>query len=277
MNTFSEQEHTSTLIAPTIPTAIFDEDHQGLVPVSLLTQPLMVEFELWPDVRRGDRYQLLWNNTLIGVIKTITEEQPGASLLLEVPVQFLTQGIHHVAYRVTDAEHGLHADSEFVYVEIDLTAPGLPELGPMKFPDEINCGLTSAELANLGDQLVARIGSYAGIYQHDVIRTYWGDIEGPGAVVSKTDSGLNRIEVTCTKDFLLSLGDFDGFVTYTVTDRAGNISEPSLGAPIRLLLNDALECFKYLTSAEQVNPVRHSNHVVDITLRLQSAVSIPNK
>lgn len=269
----ADQRQHRALPLPNVPAALYDDDHQGLLMLDKLTMPLRVEFEVWFDVRQGDTYQLLWDGNPIGIIKTITTEQPGDLLFLEVPVQFLLEGIHTVAYRAADPENHIPADSASVPVEIDLTAPGVPELGPIKFPEVIEGGLTSAELAGLGDQLVAAIGSYAGIYQHDVIRTFWGDIEGPGAVVSKTDSGLNLIRVTYTKGFLLSLGNFDGFVTYTVTDRAGNVSVPSLGTHVQLLFNDALECFKALAPSVTAKPEHHSNNVVDITVRLQSVLS----
>lgn len=91
----------------------------------------------------------------------------------------------------------------------------------------------------MGDELVAEIGSYTGMYQHDKVRTYWGNVEGPGATVSRTDMGLDRVLVTYSRAFLESLGDFDGFVTYTVTDRAGNLSASSIGIHVQLMLEDA--------------------------------------
>lgn len=225
---------------PTVIGAIYDEDHQGLVPIALLTQPLRVEFFAWIDVRPGDSYQLLWDGALIGATKVIDTEQAGDPLFLEVPIQYLrVEGIYAVAYHTVAVEHGIPGDSDSVRVEIDLTPPGRPQLGPMKFPDDIEGGLTSAELTALGDELVAEIGSYTGMYQHDVIKTYWGNIEGPGAIVNSTDMGLDRVLVTYTRTFLENLGEFDGFVTYTVTDRAGNLSFSSIGTHVQLLLNDA--------------------------------------
>jgi hypothetical protein len=261
------------MVLPNIPDAIYDEDHDGLLPLGMLNKPLRVEFAGWPGIAPDHSYQLLWNGALIGEIKMTTTEKPLDPLFLDVPVEYLVEGVYAVAYRAINTENGVHADSATVRLEIVLTPPGLPKLAPMKFPDEIDCGLTSAELTSLGDQLVAEIGSYAGIYQHDVIRTFWGDMEGPGAVVSKTATGLNRIHVTYTRDFLQSLGNFDGFVTYSVEDRAGNISEPSLGTHIRLLLNNVSECSKNLETDDKAASDRHSHNVVDITLHLHSSLS----
>jgi hypothetical protein len=276
INTFDRSEERA-LASPRVPDAIYDENHQGLLPLDRLTSPLRVEFELWGDARLGDSYQLLWNNNPVGVIKTVTTEQPGDSLFLEAPTLFFLEGMHSVAYRATEVENGVPSDSAPTFVEIDLTTPGLPQLGPMKFPEAVECGLTSAELANLGDQLVAEIGSYADIYQLDEIKTYWGDVEGPGAIVSKTDAGFDRILITYPKSFLITLGDFDGYVTYTVKDRAGNISPPSLGAHVQLLLNDTLGHSNNPQPDGATCTPHQSSNVVDITLRLQSSLSNPSK
>jgi hypothetical protein len=228
------------LAAPQVIGAIYDEDHQGLVPLSFLSQPLRVELSTWVDVRAGDTYQLLWDNILVGLPKTIISEQPGDLLFLEVAnPSLLSDGVYTVAYRIIEAENNTPGTSEPTRVQIDRTPPGRPQLGPIKFPEEIEGGLTSDELTAMGDVLIAEIGSYTDMYQHDLIKTYWGTIEGPGAVVTRTDMGLDRVLVTYPRAFLENLGDFDGFVTYTVTDRAGNLSTPSIGAHVQLLLNEA--------------------------------------
>lgn len=236
--TFQRQD--PQLAVPEIPSAIYDEDHDGLLPITVLLQPLRVELVVWGPAVFGDTYQILWNDATIGAAKSITTEQAGDPLFLEVPVEYLrVEGVHTVAYRATTVENGVSEDSPQANVEVDLTPPGRPQLGPMKFPEEIAGGLTSAELTAMGDELVAEIGSYTGMYQHDKVRTYWGNVEGPGATVSRTDMGLDRVLVTYSRAFLESLGDFDGFVTYTVTDRAGNLSASSIGIHVQLMLEDA--------------------------------------
>jgi hypothetical protein len=272
-----EQDQNPGLVTPTVPAAIYDEDHEGLLPIAMLNKPLRVEFAGWLAIRPGHTCQLLWDDTLIGEIKTITTENHGDPLFLEVPADLLVEGVHRIAYRATNTYNGVSADSTAVRLEIVQTPPGLPQLAPMKFPELVECGLTSLELADLGDQLIAEIGSYANVYQLDEIRTFWGDIEGPGTVVRKTASGIDRIMVTYTKEFLLSLGSFNGLVTYTVQDRAGNISTPSMGTHIQLLLNDQRECTQSLDFENSANSTHHVNNILDITLRLQSSQGIQPK
>ncbi|RRV05790.1 hypothetical protein EGJ27_17840 [Pseudomonas sp. v388] len=74
--------------------------------------------------------------------------------------------------------------------------------------------------------------------KHDVIRTYWGNVEGPGATVSADDMGLKRVMITYSRAFLEGLGKFNGVVSYDVTDRAGNTSTRSLGVFVLLDLEE---------------------------------------
>lgn len=226
------------LEAPFVPTAFHDADDEGLLPVSALVQPVKVELKVWDVARPGDQYQLTWNEVAVGECKTIGSEQPGTDLFLEVPVAQLVEGVHAVGYITVNDENDVVDFSPVVRVEVDLTPPGRPQLGPVKLPPEVEGGLTSAELTQLGDQLEVEIGSYTGMKKNDVVRTFWGDVEGPGAVVTADDMGLRRVLITYSRAFLESLGDFNGIVSYLVTDRAGNESARSLGVIVHLMLKD---------------------------------------
>jgi hypothetical protein len=227
------------LALPFVPAAFHDEDNEGLLPVSSLTQPVAVELVVWDAADVGNLYQLLWNNNLEGPIKTITDEhQPGDPLFLEIPVRLLVEGVHELAYSAINHENGSTVFSPAVRIEVDLTPPGRPQLGPVELPPEVDGGLTSEELAEMGDQLVIEIGSYTGMAKHDVVRTFWGSVEGPGAVVDSDDMGLQRVLITYTRQFLEGLGDFNDVVRYEITDRAGNTSARSLGVRVLLLLKE---------------------------------------
>lgn len=224
---------------PFVPAAFHDEDNEGLLPVSALTQPVILELKVWDFAAPGNFYQVYWNNDAVGEIKTIEDEaQPGDALFLEIPVAYLVEGVHALAYQTTNHVNGVDEQSPAVRIEVDLTPPGRPQLGPVKLPPEVEGGLTSVELTQLGNQLDVEIGSYTGMAKHDVVRTFWGDVEGPGAVVNADDMGLQRVIITYSRDFLESLGDFNGILRYTVTDRAGNTSAHSLGISVLLLLKE---------------------------------------
>jgi hypothetical protein len=46
---------------PFVPAAFHDEDNEGLLPVSALTQPVKLEFRVWDFAKTGHLYQVLWN------------------------------------------------------------------------------------------------------------------------------------------------------------------------------------------------------------------------
>ncbi|SDX01826.1 hypothetical protein SAMN05444064_11078 [Pseudomonas syringae] len=222
---------------PVVGAAFHDEDNEGLLPLTALTQPVIVELKVWSEAVEDDIYQLYWNNKLVGDAKTILDtDQPGDPLFLIIPPVLLVEGVHSLAYLAINHENGAGNYSFSVRVEVDLTPPGRPQLGPIKFPPEVEGGLTSDELTQLGDELSVEIGGYTGMAKHDVIRTYWGNTEGPGAVVTTDDMGFNRVIITYSRAFLESLGKFNGAVSYDIIDRAGNQSNRSLGMFLTLLL-----------------------------------------
>ncbi|WP_235204857.1 hypothetical protein [Pseudomonas syringae] len=222
---------------PFIEAAFHDEDNEGLLPLTALTQPVIVELKVWKEATKNDTYQLYFDENLVGGVKYILDtNQPGDALFLEIPAELLIEGVHSVAYLAVNHENNAGDYSLSVSVVVDLTAPGRPQLGPINFPPEVEGGLTSDELTLLGDELSVEIGGYTGMAKHDVIRTYWGNTEGLGAVVTADDMGFNRVIITYSRAFLESLNKFNGAVSYDVTDRAGNQSNRSLGTFVSLLL-----------------------------------------
>lgn len=227
------------LVPPFVEAAFHDEDNEGLLPVSALNEPVKVDLVVWDTAEIGDYYQVRWNHQKIGERKTIADtDTPGKPLFLEIPTEVLLEGIHDLSYSTINAENTVEEWSTSVSIVVDLTPPGRPQLGPIKFPAEIDGGLTSDELTQLGDKLEVEIGSYTGMAKHDVIRTFWGDVEGPGATVTAGDMGLQRVLITYSRAFLESLGNFNGVVSYDVTDRAGNVSSRSLGVFVHLDLEE---------------------------------------
>lgn len=177
------------LKAPNVEVAFED----GLLPISALVSPVVIDLEVWDDALVADTYQLLWDNEPIGPAKPITEaHQPGDLLTLEIPVDELTEGHHRVAYQVKNPVNGSRFDSDFTPIEVDITAPGSPELAAISFPAVALDGLTLAELDELGGTLEGDIASYSGMALKDKIQTYWGVVEGPSTEVDGDDMGLKK-------------------------------------------------------------------------------------
>jgi hypothetical protein len=222
------------LLPPTVSVSL---NNEGLLPVTSLNNPIAVTFPVWAIVALNTSYQLLWDQRPIGLVKLIqADDKPGDILTLDIPVEVLTAGEHQLAYRLLNLENGVQTDSPSTPIKIDRTAPGDPLLAPILFPTSVANGLTADELQALGNVLPGTIAGYTGMQEGDVIRTYWGGVAGPVAVVGKNDMGLKRVMVDFSEAFLLDVGDVEAAVYYTVTDLAGNLSMDAQPVPVVLQL-----------------------------------------
>ncbi|EPN01332.1 hypothetical protein A249_16041, partial [Pseudomonas syringae pv. actinidiae ICMP 18804] len=222
-----------SLDAPIIPAALSN----GLLPVNSLNKPVQVLLSVWPGAQAGYSYQLYFDDTLIEPKKEIlASHKPGDPLGLEIPKELLEEGNHSVAYAIENPENMVVEFSENTIVSVDITQPGAPTLAPIILPRETLNGLTSEELENMGDVLTGTIASYNGMQEGDVVRTYWNDVPGPMAVVTKDDMGLKRVMVDFVRPFLELIGDIEAPVYYAVTDLAGNQSMASETLDVKLQL-----------------------------------------
>ncbi|WP_234407512.1 hypothetical protein [Pseudomonas bohemica] len=210
----------------------------GVIPVEHLISPVTVTLPVWPAAEAEYTYQLVFDGERIAPEKVISDtDQPGDLLNLEIPVSLLIEGVHAVAYRVYSPFSDSEVFSDPVWIEIDKTAPGAPDLAPIIFPSEIRDGLTSDELEAMNNVLPGRIASYNGMAQGDVVRTYRGELEGPLVTVDANDMGLNSVTVNFTRELLDQADGMSSQVYYTVTDLAGNVSMKSEALSIELQLS----------------------------------------
>ncbi|WP_062385655.1 hypothetical protein [Pseudomonas abietaniphila] len=227
------------IAAPDIAVAFHDEDSFGLIPVAELDSPITVDLKVWEGAEPGYFYQLMWDGKAKGIEKEIPEfAQPGDPLTLELTADLQTEGSHSLGFKTRSASTGVEDYSGIFPVIIDRTAPGKPDLAAIQFPVEVQNGLTAAELERLGNKLQVEVAGYNGMAKHDLIQTYWGDVVGPTASVDESDMGLNKVVFDFSKDFLESITEGPKLVKYTVTDRAGNVSEDSIAVEILLLLEE---------------------------------------
>jgi hypothetical protein len=232
-------EEESQLDAPDIPSAFHDDDTPGLLPIELLSAPVIIEFKVWDAAKPGFTYQLVWDGNNEGTDYKIDEShRPGDLLTLEVPMELLTEGRHSVAYKTFNPVSLVANYSKAFGVYIDKTPPGSPELAAVQFPREVEGGLTAAELEALGGTLVAHIAGYTGMAKHDSIRIYWGDIELPAVTVDQDDMGLDKVLIAFDREFLETVGEDEQLVKYKVYDRAGNVSIDSNVATVQVNLKE---------------------------------------
>ncbi|KIH84896.1 Ig-like domain-containing protein [Pseudomonas batumici] len=211
------------------------DDGQGLLPVSALDTPVAVTFPVWANPATDETYQLLLGTQLLGSPVFIAPgDNPGDTLSLDIPVAALTHGRHELRYRAYSTVSQTSTDSFPTLIEVDREQPGQPLLAAMAFPPRISDGLTSAELTRLGNVLPGTIASYNGFEIGDQVTTFWGDVEGPGMLVTE----LKTLVIEFSRAFLVSLGpDADWPVSYRIRDRAGNLSAPSQPVTVKLRLS----------------------------------------
>ena len=227
------------LDAPDIPAAFHDDDTPGLLPIEILSAPVNIEFQVWAAAKPGYTYQLVWDGNIEGLeFKIDDTHQPGDPLTLEIPVEYLTEGRHSVAYRTFNPVSLVANFSNAFGIYIDKSPPGSPELAAIQFPREVEGGLTGAELDALGGTLVAHIAGYTGMAKHDSIRILWGDLVLSDVQVTEDDMGLNKVQVSFDREFLETVGNEEQEVIYKVYDRAGNVSIDSNATAILIDLTE---------------------------------------
>ncbi|MCF8979160.1 hypothetical protein GIW46_13215 [Pseudomonas syringae] len=232
-NNLALNADTPVLEAPSIPVAL----DNGVIPIAYLDSPLIVEFKVWPGAMPGYTYQLYFDHTLIGPRKPILESyKPDDLLTLEIPAGLLVEGSHTVGYEIENPVNMVTEQSLETGITIDRLRPGSPVLAPILFPKQVQDGLNSDELKDMGDILSGTVASYRSMEEGDVIRTYWNNVPGPMAVVTKDDMGLKRVMVDFVRPFLELIGDIEAPVYYTVTDLAGNLSMNSEPLVVKLQL-----------------------------------------
>jgi hypothetical protein len=217
----------------------------GLLTLDDLLQPITMSLMVWEEALPGDTYQLRWDGALVGLEKTIGDNDlPGDPLSLDISPTLLVEGVHQAQYIAKDAAGGVTNPSPVIPVIVDRTAPGGDLLAALVFPTVTQDGiLTSEELTALGNVLTAEVPGYTGIAWGDRIRSFWGTVAGPEHTVIAEEVSMNRVMLDFARPFLESLGDVTDPVYYVVTDRAGNESIHSLPKRFRLFLREVPEDF----------------------------------
>lgn len=204
--------------APIIPAA----EPDGLIPLTNLTEDLLVQFHLWNGARPFDTYQLVLNGLAVAEPVPLPTPLPEGLLELKIPSHLLDMdGIYQVVFRVTGFPGGVEDDSSPTTIRIDRTAPGAALLAPMMFRQ-----------INFGDALAGHVPGYAHMAAGDTLMTLCNGVQGPIYQVGNEDLAERAMQISFSRDFLQSLQSPTITMTYQVTDRAGNQSR--LASPVTL-------------------------------------------
>lgn len=213
---------TKQLVSPEVP----DAEQDGLITISNLENDIVIRLQVWNFSHPGDTYQLLLNGELIGSARSLPNPLPpvGAELTLMLAKEKLSDdGIYEVAYRATNVMGEVFADSPAARIRIDRTPPGAALLAPLIFN------------TTTSDHLTALLPGYAGMEPGDTIQTLCNGQPGPTHIVQPDELTLRPIEIVFEREVMQSLAADNVAISYTVTDRAGNLSIESL--PVTLSLN----------------------------------------
>ncbi|WP_268797107.1 hypothetical protein [Pseudomonas huanghezhanensis] len=202
------------------------DPEDGLLQTVDLSQPILVNVEVWKAAEPHYYAQLVLDDQLIGDARTITEsDAPGDTMTFELPEKLLeSNGIYKLAFRASSPFSEQHVVSESIELKVDRTPPGAAMLAPIIFPN-----------VTLGEDLIGKIAGYSDMQIGDSIRTLCNGVMGPGHTVTMEETLEKPISIVFSRAYLEGLASESVLIEYFVTDRAGNVSVMSM--PVVLTMN----------------------------------------
>lgn len=223
----------------------------NLLPISLLSAALRVEFDQWgaAPISPGEfpaTVHPYWDTHALPT-KTFQYPFDTSELYFLVPEYLLAvEGPHRIKYRI--ASELYDDESEVTTVLIDWRAPSFNAIpGIVLLPPEVIAnGITEEYLADNGGLLTVDIPHYSGTKTEDQIEFYWQHVPiQPGddliffthtVTADEAEQAQNdpasRITVNIPEAVIKARGQGDFVVKYLLKDRAGNTSVYSQGTPV---------------------------------------------
>ncbi|KNX76875.1 hypothetical protein DA83_05060 [Pseudomonas sp. 250J] len=191
-----------------------------------------------------DKVQLVVDGVPLEPPVTFEGKKPGDTFEIDLPASVRTEGIHTIIYKVIYSGTGTESGPPQSFI-VDLTAPGEPLLAELIVDELIKKnGLTSDKLKeDNGEQyLECTVAGYGGIAPGDITEgtissTLRSRRKARGSMRRRPQDGLT---LRFLRADIEALGDGTLDFTYTVTDRAGNVSMVSLPLRLKVLLKGEL-------------------------------------
>lgn len=225
-----------------------DGGEHNLLHKNQLRNDLRIEFDLWafsePTPSGPDMLELFLDDR-VAPVATRTWDAPiqADQLFIMLDKAYLTsEGPHQLYYRVTLGISGTQSDSDVFGFHVDATRADLNDDDErLIFPPDASTEITARYLELHDDQVVAVVPDYYSVRVGDRVTPYWeqapvGSLALPEKTLGLEDLG-KPIALVFTGTQIRRLGDGLRYVTYRVTDRAGN--ESNLSAPVVLNVNAA--------------------------------------
>lgn len=255
----------------------------GLLPVAVANNDLVVKIPVdlhspvFDDGAPGT-LQLLWKGVKYGAVHQITEDDvKGDDIELTLAKDQLTaEGISTLTYVGTTFPGGdeLLGDPA-LSIEVDRTAPGGDNIAALQFTkDVIDEGVTPAKL-DPSDNLPSLAAHWRGLKLGDILQPILikgaDEVEvDPVTVVDDTPG--TPLPVPFHKSKLEAIGDGDVDFTFTLQDRAGNVSNRAPAVKLKVLLDSVPHSWPAPTISPVVAP---NNFVGETEARTPVGVVIP--
>ena len=236
---------------PVVPGALPALPGEGawLLPVGLQGRPLTVEItKPWPafeqDPNRWIRFGLYVEGEVVDTVDVFPPYDAAVQfpLFFSVPPDKLSApDTYHLFYRALFEDFN-YLDSGPILLDVDHRAPNHDNPGaPLIFPDEVlRGGVTEDWLRRNNDQLRVEVPRWTDMKLEDEVLFYWGTIVDAEPVARLVINAGHLqpdsvIEFHYSGDILREKGNglLNGY--YVLSDRAGNLNDPSPPVPIDVI------------------------------------------
>lgn len=216
----------------------------GLLPVAVADQDLKVEIDRFNSLRPEHKIQLLWKDQPYGAVHVVNQaefDDPDVIFTLTVSSDELKeQGVSSLNYRTQSPGGNVGFGDPPWQIRVDRTPPGGNAMAALNFLSVISP--VTPDKLDTQNRLPAQVHSYEGKQTSDLIHPRMRRVddgrEVQGTTVRVLPGDMSQpVTVYFTHEQLLAIGDGDVHFTYTLEDRAGNVSNEAPVVLLTLLLN----------------------------------------
>ncbi|MET4674776.1 MULTISPECIES: hypothetical protein [unclassified Luteibacter] len=232
----------ATALAPVPPGGKAD----NLLLANTKEKAIVVTAPLPPNADAGDTVQVVLNDHAVGQPIDVKDFIDSEIMQISISAEDRAkepEGVVRINYQIdfVSGSGGIEPGPPGQTYITDYTPPGLPFLGQLVFAEDVmKNGVTPAALRsddNGAEYLPALVPSYRDLAPGDRIL---GLVGTRSEVLDPIDVGNEDIELRFMRSFIEEQPDGPMNFSYSVSDRAGNTSQPAAPVRLQVLLNGAI-------------------------------------
>ncbi|BBP75190.1 hypothetical protein PHLH7_12940 [Pseudomonas sp. Ost2] len=140
--------------------------------------------------------------------------------------RFGNNGTNIFRYEVVRYDEVLNVSEELVFTIDRVNPTGGSPADPVELPAWVIEGTITPELlADNDDEVVLTIPPWADRKPYDIVKVYWNFFDTVPIATRELTSATGTVEIAIPAADILAAGEGSKLVTYTLEDRAGNISQ----------------------------------------------------